>query len=146
MTAANRGKVAEAELQKAIREFDLAHHDFDWGRVYDAYSAGGKFAAQTGDFVWYHRGRNGVIEVKEVAHDFRLPSKNFNGGQVARMRKRALAGAVATVIVRHSTTGLWRRVPLEFFIERLEETSWDLSSFPQYDSAAEAWNALIACD
>lgn len=143
MTTANRGKVAEAKLQKALQDYDGKHADFDWGRVYDAHSAGGKFACQTGDFMWFHRNANGVIELKEVAHDYRLPTKNFNPGQIARMRKRMLAGAAASVVVYHSTTGKWRLVGLQYFLDRLEDKSWDLRDYPEYVNAAEVLQTLF---
>jgi len=143
MATANRGKVAESKIQEALQKFADKHHHFDWHRVYDAHSAGGKFACQTGDFCWFFNGFNGALEVKEVAHDYRLPAKNFNAGQIARMRKRMLAGTQGHAIVRHSTTGKWRVIGLQFFLDDLEAKSWDLSKYPEFDSAGEALSILL---
>ena len=143
MATANRGKVAETQFQNALKAFDGSHHNFDWARNYDAHSAGGKFASLTGDFVWYFDGDSGTVEVKEVAHDYRLPAKNFGPDQIARMYKRQLAGACAQVVVYHSTTKKWRLIPLDYFRARLGVPSWDLREIGEYGSAVEVLAALL---
>lgn len=143
MATANRGKVAESKIQEALQKFADTHHYFDWHRVYDAHSAGGKFACQTGDFCWFFNGFNGALEVKEVAHDSRLPAKNFKPAQIARMRKRMLAGTQGHVIVRHSTSNKWRVIGLQFFLDDLEAKSWDLSAYPEFDSAWEVLSFML---
>ncbi len=143
MATANRGKVAETQFQNALKAFDGSHHNFDWARNYDAHSAGGKFASLTGDFVWYFDGDSGAVEVKEVAHDYRLPAKNFGPDQIARMFKRQLAGACAQVVVYHSTTKKWRLIPLDYFRARLGVPSWDLREIGEYGSAVEVLAALL---
>lgn len=75
--------------------------------------------------------RNFIIEVKEVKHDFRLPSKNYSADKVARVQKRVWAGTEAVVAVLHTTTGLWRLVPFEVFTVRAP--SWDLSKYQVVD-------------
>ena len=128
-----RGKKSEAAVKSVLDELQEKMPNFCANRQYDAKSAGGRFPAQPADFQWFftHQGqaRSGLIEVKEVAHDFRLPKKNFSQDEIARMRRRQMAGQVCTVLVNHSTTGKWRSVPLDYFIERLGQPSWDLSEF-----------------
>lgn len=136
MAIGTRGKVAEGRVQKWLARQGEREVSFDWERVYDARSAGGKFGARTGDFVFFSAGTNGAIEVKEVEHDFRLPAKNFDKAQIARLFKRELAGGKAVVLVLHTTTGKWRSAPLSYFRERLSQPSWDLSEFPAYDDVA----------
>lgn len=131
---ANRGKEAEKEVRKILEKFSAKWAAFDYERMYDARSAGGRFPAQVGDFSWFcgipHNYKFGVIEVKEVEHDFRLPSKNFS--QVPKCRKRQLAGGVIVVLVNHTTTGLWRMPPFQHFAENAGAPSWDLSGFPTF--------------
>lgn len=132
--AANRGKVAENQVKKALEKM-AQQACFDYERNYDSHSAGGvRFQPRTGDFTLFWIGGHAVIEVKEVAHDYRLPKGNFGIPQINRMRKRRIAGAEALVLVRHSTTGYWRRVPFSVFQENDGKGSWDLRDFPQYTS------------
>lgn len=125
MTEANRGKGAEAKLQKAFIKFEAAHQDFCFERIYDARSSMGKMSnPRVGDFVLYHQGRNIIVEVKQVSHAYRLPKQNFGRDQRARLKKRQLAGSVVAIVVYHSTTDLWRLYDLDYF--GTEETgSWD---------------------
>jgi penicillin-binding protein-related factor A (putative recombinase) len=125
MTEANRGKVAEAKLQKAFTKIEAGRHDFCFERIYDARSSMGKMAnPRVGDFVLYVAGKNIIIECKEVAHDYRLSRQNFDRSQRARLKKRQLAGSICVILVYHSTTDLWRMCDLDYF--GVEETgSWD---------------------
>lgn len=129
MTTANRGKSAESTLSSLLTKLSAKYSDFCFERIADAYSSRGALATpRAGDFVVYTKGKNYLIELKEVAHEYRLPRSNFKRDQRARMKVRQLAGSICLVIVHHSTTNMWREVPLDFF--GTEETgSWDLSIF-----------------
>lgn len=78
--------------------------------------------------------RNGIIEVKETEHDFRLPFNNFGADQVGRMRIRAMAGSEPLVLICHHKSGqrgaVWRAIDLEVFETRdgPKFGSWDLSN------------------
>lgn len=126
MSEANRGKVAESKLRTELARLEAGLVDFTFERILDAHSARGAMsAARAGDFVIYYKGKNILIEVKEVEHDFRLPKSNFKRDQRARMMKRQLAGSICQVVIYHSTTGQWRILPLNYF--GVEEVgSWDL--------------------
>ena len=132
MTTANRGKVAEGLLKKAFTKLASEHQDFCFERIEDARSSkGASSTPRAGDFVVYYRGKNFLIECKEVAHDFRLPKSNFKRDQRARMRVRELAGSICMVLIYHSTTGVWRLQGLDFF--GTDETgSWDLRGTPEW--------------
>ena len=129
-----RGKKSEEAVKDLLDTLQGRMPHFCANRQYDAKSAGGRFPAQPADFQWFllweGRHSSGLIEVKEVAHAYRLPKKNFNPEEIARMRRRQMAGQRCTVLVNHSNTGKWRSVPLDYFIERLGQPSWDLSEFP----------------
>jgi penicillin-binding protein-related factor A (putative recombinase) len=132
MSEANRGKVGEGKLDKEFKKLDLSLPNFTYERIYDARSSMGKMAnPRCGDFVLYHQGRNLLLEVKEVAHDYRLPVGNFELDQRARMRKRQIAGSICGVIVYHSTTEVWRLMPLDWF-GTLNKGSWDFRNTRAY--------------
>lgn len=126
---AERGKAAEREVKKYLQDLSLLRFDFEFERIYDARSAGGKFPSRPGDFAFYYPGAHGLIEVKEVHHAFRLPEKNFPKQGIAKLRKRQLSGGSVIVVVRFMTVGEWRLIPLSFFLARLEQPSWDLTEF-----------------
>lgn len=158
--AANRGKSAEKQIREVLNKFNDRVAGFCFNRVPDAHMAGGRFPAQAGDFQAFHTSkqlgwlamdadskgprtvngspailqisRNFIIEVKEVKHDFRLPSKNYSEDKVARVQKRVWAGTEAVVAVLHTTTGLWRLVPFHIF--PLRAPSWDLRLYPTTDN------------
>lgn len=144
MTDADKGKDAETKVQNYLQDRSDKFAAFDYERRYDAHSAKGRAQRQTFDFAIYTPTWHGGIEVKEVKHDFRLPHGNFELHQVAKLRKRALAGGRCLVLVYHSTTELWRPVGWEFFIKR-EGGSWDLRAFATHPSVQNAlWN-FIQC-
>lgn len=132
-----RGKKSESDVQKFLNAYAAKHADFDWERRYDARSAGGRMHPQTYDYAFFRPGQHGGIEVKEVKHDFRLPHKNFENDQVGRLKKRQWAGGNIYVLVYHSTTQLWRTVPLHIFYTR-EGGSWDLTQWPTWPNCSEA--------
>ncbi len=142
MSTANRGKSAEAKVTAFLKAYGEDHQDCDWSRNYDAHAAGGRFQRQTGDFQFYKPGVHGVVEVKEVAHDFRLPFKNFPPEGVAKLWKRELAGGLIIVLVYHSTTGLWRMPPFTAFRGARVGGSWDLTPWPAFESCSEALSKL----
>lgn len=128
-----KGKTAEHKLQVAFTAYASNHSEFDYERIQDARSSMGKMSVpRAGDFLLFHKGKNILLEVKEVQHSYRLPRPNFDRGQRARMMKRKLAGSICMVIVYHAVDNLWRLIPLEYF--GVEDTgSWDLTYFPASD-------------
>ena len=127
-----RGKDAESKVKK---ELDILStlSNFDFERVLDGFSSrGGASASRPGDFLAFQNGTAVLLEVKEVAHDFRLPRGNFKTDQRGRMMKRHYAGCLCYVLIYSSTTGLWRMLPVTYF--GTETTgSWDLSTVPPTD-------------
>lgn len=133
MTAANRGKYAEAEVKKLLKKLESSnctHHRFP-----DAHA--GSFVSSPADFMILQDGKLRLLEVKQVQHDFRLPYGNFALDQIARMRNWEAAGADAWVLVCFMPSKTWRLLRLEYFTARPLKTaagkavgSWDLSSIP----------------
>jgi len=130
-----RGKAAEKVVHKILDKMNSEVANFDYSRIYDARSAGGRFPSRPGDYELYYNGIFGLIEVKEIAHDYRLPEKNFPAEGRAKLRKRQMAGGRILVLVYHSTTGKWRTAPLASFVGGVP--SWDLSTVPFCDPEAE---------
>lgn len=129
---ANRGKVAEGLMKKALQNLEKHSHNLCFERIPDARSSRGMSSnPRDGDFVIYHSGKNILIELKEVGHDYRLPKSNFPNDQKARLRKRQLAGTICRVVVYHSTTGVWRLLELDYF-DLGVTGSYDLTSTKQY--------------
>lgn len=123
----SRGKTAEKQVQEYLKKLSEGWAEFDYARIYDARSAGGRFPGRPGDFEIYTPTGHGLIEVKEVAHDFRLPAKNFSYKKFGHLHKRQLAGGEIIILVKHTTTGMWRKPPLSLFLEDPQAASWDLS-------------------
>jgi hypothetical protein len=144
---ANRGKKAEATVAKFFDKLKKESATFDFQRQYDARTARGRFPSQTGDYLVWRKLVQGsrlignfsaAIEVKTVAHDFRLPSKNFNSEQIAKLRRRQLAGCLPVVLVFHSTVKLWSCPPFLTFQSEPDAPSWDLTTWGSYATAADA--------
>lgn len=131
MSAANRGKWAEGEFRSEC-EARAVLSSFNFMRLPDAHA--GSFQPTTADFLLGFQGTAHFVEIKEVAHEHRLPAKNLKAEQVARLRAWEMAGAQAHILVacmglkpspyRKTTAVLWRYAkPSEFLIEA---PSWDL--------------------
>ena len=126
MTTANRGKSAEAAVKKYLAKRSETI-GFNFMRLPDARS--GSFQPTTADFLAVSWGKPYFIEVKEVNHAFRLPSKNFGRDQRARLRAFELAGALARILVFHTPTKAWRALLLDHFED--DPPSWDLRHQPE---------------
>ena len=152
-----QGKYAEGKIRDELRRRGNEDSGFDWERNYDARSSMGRIPRRAGDFTYYwqqplddrlllrHRG-HGVIEVKQVKHDFRLPRKNFDPDGWGILVKREMAGGKIVVIVFHSTTKKWRVVPFGWFKSLRDAKSWDLTTWPMYDKAQAVLDAAGLCE
>lgn len=129
-----RGKTAEKEVQKHLEKLNGEYFDFAFSRLPDARAAGGRLAAVMCDYLCWYRGLSLPLEVKEIAHDFRLPKASLS--QLAILKKVAEAGAKPYVLVLFTTIGKWRIAPISAF--EFDVPSWDMSEIPTFDSAAEA--------
>ncbi len=94
------------------------------------------------DFEAVQRGVPYLFEVKEVAHGYRLPEKNFSADKRARMHKRQMAEAECWVIICHMPAKVWRLVPLSVFLGP-RVPSWDLSSYPTFEKIEGVMTALF---
>lgn len=141
---ADRGKWAEAEVEKVLTHLNEKYMGFAYDRQPDARSARGAIKAALCDFLWWWKDAttgkvSGLLEVKETKHNYRLTKDKID--QLPRMRKVRYAGGEGLVLVFHSEIKKWRVVPLEFFDGPIQP-SWDLSNLPVYDTPGEALNSL----
>ena len=139
----SRGKYAEKRVQEWLEEFDESHLDFDFHRYSDARAARGAAPATPADFEWFYKGTFALLEVKEIAHSFRLPKNNLKLHQVSRAKKRIWAGGEAHVVVYHTVDKLWRLVPTSFFFDKLDKPSWDIGGFATYPKVKLLMEDLI---
>lgn len=134
MSAANRGKYAEKKVRDWLKAKSENSATFDFYRFPDARA--GSFNTVPADFEVVSNGKCYLLEVKEVQHSTRLGYQNFSVDQVARMRRRVLAGGFAWVLLCHwsqdNSKRFWRKIPLETFYNRPggSSSSWDLQGHP----------------
>jgi penicillin-binding protein-related factor A (putative recombinase) len=118
---ANRGKLAEQKVRAELNKLDNATCVVF--RPPDARA--GSRVTSPGDYFILREGHLTLIEVKSVAHNFRVPHGNFAIDQVARQRAWESAGADAWVIVYFSPLKLWRAETVGYFMQR-DGGSWDM--------------------
>lgn len=133
-----RGKRAEAAIQNYLKLLKESYASFDFQRQYDARSAGGRFQSQTGDYLIFRPHHHAVLEVKTLHHDFRLPKKNFPAEQIAKLRRREMAGSQIFILVFHSTTERWRVPDFKLFRNSPDSPSWDLSPYMEFEFGTAA--------
>lgn len=110
MSTFDKGKWAEAEVEKWLTARSNAEAGFAWHRYPDSRSARGALAAQPADYVIGHLPLNGNryamhLEVKETAELRRLPKAKI--GQYGKLKLFTLAGFRARVLVYRSAHKDW---------------------------------------
>lgn len=144
--AGQRGKDAESDIRTFLKKLSAAHAHFDFQREPDARTAGGRIGKRTGDFTFYLPGMHGVVEVKELKHEYRLPRDRFikdKNDSLARLHRRRLAGGYIIVLVYHTEIGLWRRPTLGWLQEGAANPSWDMRELSTYPTLADALSPLV---
>lgn len=128
-----RGKTAEKEVKKCLDTLNGMSR-FAYWRLADARAAGGRLAAQPGDFGYFSNGTGGILEVKSTEHDYRITKDAVS--QLPTLNKLTIAGARCFVIILHKGLDKWRIV--DTVTLNIGAPSWDLRKEPLFDSAAEA--------
>lgn len=129
---ATRGKKTEKQVEEMLTAFQRDPL-FDYQRLPDARSCMGRIPKQIGDFLWFYGNSHGVLEVKELKHDYRLPHDNVS--QLPKLRRREMAGGKSFVIVKHTAANVWRIVSFAFLWDGKNSPSWDLREIPTYPAA-----------
>lgn len=128
----DKGKVLEGDFKKAMVQMTKDPLCFYY-RIPDALSTAslvkgkmrGRGGKRPGDFFVFYNGTAFLIELKEVAHDYRIATSRFT--QLAKMKRFAMTGNTSGAIVFHTTTGLWRYVGNGWLQHHKEDSSYDLS-------------------
>jgi hypothetical protein len=134
-THSNRGRVAEALIRKNLVQLENSA-DFAQARWPDAH--GGSLVTALADFLVMRSGKMTLLEVKEVAHSYRLPYSSFKSSQIAKMRMWKMAGANGHVLIYHSNDKTWRAADVSWFFlnhKTLSDDgkpigSWDMRDVP----------------
>jgi hypothetical protein len=109
MSLGDRGKWAEAEVQKWLTQYSSRHVEMAWHRYPDARAARGALAAQPADFLvsilsgsdpWVSH-----LEVKETENANRLPRGKIS--QFGMLYKFHLTGWDTFVLVYRSSRNNW---------------------------------------
>lgn len=127
------GKETEKLVEKLFDQWN-ADSRFSWHRLPDAKAARGFLAAQPADYAWWRLPHGGYLEVKATQHEYRLAKDKVK--QLPLLQKHALAGARCFVLVHHYLLGKWRVVNATKM--EIGVPSWDLRSYPLFDSAEDA--------
>lgn len=145
---ADRGKKAEEAVHKVLKAWMAASPHREFNRLTDARAAGRVIKAAPADFDFYQgptreraSSHHGLIEVKEVAHDYRLAVDKVP--QLARLVHRAHCGGLTMVLIHHSTTKQWRAISAIALHHIKEGASWDLRGFEVYPSAQAAMQGAL---
>lgn len=117
---ANRGKEAETLVKKYLTQL-AKKAEFTFYRFPDARA--GSLQSAPADFLLLNKGHMTLLEVKEVAHSYRLPHRNVS--QIPKLTRHTLAGASAFVLVYFKPEKLWRIAPVSYF-SKTEGASWDM--------------------
>jgi hypothetical protein len=139
-----RGKVAEKLATAYLEErHQTAPSKFDWYRLPDARMAGGRFPAQIADFELFFNDGHGILEVKEIDHEFRLPQKNFAQKKHERIKRRLRVNGIGILAVYHTPTSLWRFPNIQVVMSEGDAPSWDLSVYKTFETFGEGFEHEI---
>jgi hypothetical protein len=131
----SRGKFAEGKVRDSLNTL-AQQSDFNFMRLPDARA--GSFVPTTADFLVGNRGIGWMLEVKEVAHEFRLPRYNYPTEQRSRVRMWEMAGFKSLVVVAflplkgaayRADRAMWRSASLSYFTGD-DTSSWDMRGLP----------------
>jgi len=128
------GSETETLVEGVFKEWNK-RQAFAWHRLPDTKSARmNMIAAQPADYIYRCNKKAGFIEVKGLAHAYRLPKDNIS--QLPTLHKWALAGSDDVVLVHHYMYGAWRAVDPRMLTPG--QPSWDLRNVEEFTSPAAA--------
>lgn len=128
------GNETESLVEGVLKEWNK-RQAFAWHRLPDTKSARmNMIAAQPADYIYRCDKKAGFIEVKGLAHAYRLPKDNIS--QLPILHKWALAGSDDVVLVHHYMHGVWRALDPRILI--LGQPSWDLRNVEAFATPAAA--------
>lgn len=135
MSQGDRGKWAEGKVRDYLNVL-AQQAGFNFMRLPDARA--GSFVSTTADFLVGNKGQAWMLEVKEVAHEFRLPRHGYPTEQRSRVRMWEMAGFKSLVVVAfmplkgaayRADRQMWRAESLGYFTGD-DTSSWDMRDQP----------------
>lgn len=138
LTAPQVGNEVEGMVETVLKTWNM-RLGFAWHRLPDSKAARvNMVAAQPADYL-YRCGRHaGFIEVKGLAHAYRLPKANL--AQLPVLHKWELAGSDDVVLVHHYLTGDWRAIDPRLL--KADAASHDLREFETHNTPSEALKSM----
>ena len=134
LTGPQVGNEVEAQVEKVLKGWNNSVK-FAWARLSDTKAARmSMLQAQPADYIYRCGQRAGFIEVKGLAHAYRLPRGNLS--QLPTLHKWELAGSDDLVLVYHYLFDEWRAIDPRHL--KADVPSHDLREFPVHGTAAEA--------
>ena len=128
------GNEVETLVERVLKKWNNSVK-FAWHRLPDMKAARlNAISAQPADYIYRCGKRAGFIEVKGVAHPYRLPKANLS--QLPTLHKWELAGSDDVVLVYHYLVNDWRAIDPRLLKDGVP--SHDLREFAAYSSAEEA--------
>lgn len=152
MSVSNRGDWAEKKVKAYLEWWQAQDPRREFTRLVDTKAAGRIIKAAAADFEYFNlytaKGLpevlslpiNGLIEVKETAHDYRLGRERVS--QLPRIRKREKCGGTSYVLVYHTGIKKWRGMDVPFLMADNDKGSWDMRKLPLFDTCDEALNSM----
>lgn len=138
LTGPQVGNEAEAMVEAVLKRWNTSIK-FSWHRLPDTKAARmSTIAAQPADYIYRCGSYAGFIEVKALAHAYRLPKANLS--QLPTLHKWELAGSDDVLLVFHYLTGEWRA--LDPRLLSTDVPSWNLSEYPAYPTPEEALKGM----
>jgi hypothetical protein len=138
LTGPQVGNEAEAMVEAVLKRWNSSIK-FAWHRLPDTKAARmSMMAAQPADYIYRCGSYAGFIEVKALAHAYRLPKANLS--QLPTLHKWELAGSDDVLLVFHYLTGEWRA--LDPRLLSTDVASWDLREYLTHSTAEEALKSL----
>ena len=138
LTGAQIGNETEELVEAVLKKWNTSVR-FAWHRLPDTKAARlSTISAQPADYMYRCGTHAGFIEVKAVAHAYRLPKGNLS--QLPTLHKWELAGSDDVLLVFHYLVGEWRAID-----PRLLSTSvpsWDLSEYRTHQNAETALRSI----
>ena len=134
LTSHQVGNAVEDLVEAVLKKWN-SRQNFAWMRLPDTKSARlNMLQANPADYVYRCGKTSGFIEVKGLAHEYRLPKGNLS--QLPNLLKWSLAGNQDVVLVHHYVTGTWRAIhPNEL---GLGVPSWDLRFIDSFSTPEQA--------
>ncbi len=138
LTGQQVGNEVEALVENVLRGWNSSLK-FAWARLPDTKSARVNMVqAQPADYIYRCQSYSGFIEVKGLAHAYRLPKANLS--QLPTLHKWELAGSDDVVLVYHYLFNEWRAIDPRLL--KTDVPSHDLREFPVHGTAAEALKSM----